>query len=130
MFSVIIGYLDQITIVFAFIIMILSILNFIRDRKQLDKISIIFYVDDKQEIVIDDNLTRKDCRRSEIQGILRTKLKKNKTFYEVSFLAKKEYFENIYKIQKAKEDRLLIYITADELKQFNIREDKRWLLVF
>ena len=119
MFTTFISYLDQITIVFAFVIMILTILNFLRERKQFDKISILFWVEGK-EIVVDDNLTRKDCQRSEIQGVLRTKLKKGTSFYDVAFLKEKAYFENIYKIQKAKEDRLVIRLTADEFEQFEI----------
>jgi len=119
MFTTIITYLDYVTIVFAFVIMILTILNFLRERKQLNKISILFLVEGK-EIIVDDNLTRKDCQRSEIQGVLRTKLKKGKNFYDVAFLKEKAYFENIYKIQKAKEDRLVIMLTADEFEQFEI----------
>ena len=39
MLAQIMTYLDNVTIVFAFVIMILTILNFIRERKQLEKIT-------------------------------------------------------------------------------------------
>lgn len=119
MFEVIITYLDYVTILFAFVIMILTILNFLRERKQLEKIEIVFLVEDK-EIVVDDNLTRKDCQRSEIQGILRTKLRKERSFYDIDFLRDREYFENIYRIQKAKSDKLVIKLSMDEVEQFEI----------
>lgn len=122
MLETIIGYMDQITIVFAFIIMILTILNFIRVRRELDKVKILFKVGDK-EYLTDDNLTRKDCRRSEIQGVLRTKLKKDRNFYEIDFLKKRDYFENIYEIQKGKKDTLTIYLTPQELEQFDITKE-------
>jgi len=115
MFTEIIGYLDTITIVFACVIMVLTILNFIRDRKQLEKIKIVFLLE-KKEILVDENLTRKDCQRSEIQGVLRTKLKKEIKFYDIDFLKDKKYFENIYHIQKAKEDKLVIKVSQSELE--------------
>ncbi len=119
MFTVIIGYLDYVTIVFAFVIMILTILNFIRDRKQLEKIKIVFLYDNR-EIIVDDNLTRKDCQRGEIQGVLRTKLKKEIKVYDIDFLKNRKYLENIYQIQKAQEDKLIIKVDKEELEQFDI----------
>ena len=119
MFTVIIGYLDYVTIVFAFVIMILTILNFIRDRKQLEKIKIVFLCDNR-EIIVDDNLTRKDCQRGEIQGVLRTKLKKEIKVYDIDFLKNRKYLENIYQIQKAQEDKLIIKVDKEELEQFDI----------
>lgn len=116
-----ISYMDQITIIFAFIIMILTILNYIRAGREFDRIKIFFQVGDRK-ILIDDNLTRKDCKRSEIQGVFRTKLKKEKTFYDIDFLKKREYFKNIYQIQKGKKDTLTIYVTPQELEQFDTEE--------
>jgi hypothetical protein len=118
MFKEIIGYLDNVTIVFACVIMVLTILNFIRDRRQLEKIKIVFLLE-KREILVDENLTRKDCQRSEIQGVLRTKLKKEIKFYDIDFLKENKYFENIYQIQKAKEDKLIIKVSQSELEQFD-----------
>ena len=119
MFEKIITYLDYVTIVFAFVIMILTFLNFLREKKQLEKITIVFLLED-EEMVVDDNLTRKDCQRSEIQGILRTKLKKEKNFYDIDFLKNRDYFENIYEIQKAKKDKLVIRLSNDEFEQFEL----------
>jgi hypothetical protein len=116
-----ISYMDPITIVFGFVIMVLTILNYIRAKRELDRIKIVFKVGDK-EILIDDNLTRKDCQRSEVQGILRTKLKKGVSHYDIDFLKKRDYFKNIYEIQKGKKDTLTIYIEPDELEKFDIKE--------
>ena len=122
MFSLIIDYLDKITIVFAFITMILTFINYIQAKKQLQKIKIVFICNEK-EILIDNNLTRKDCQRGEIQGILRTKLKKGISSYSINFLKKSEYFENIYNVQNAKTDKLSIYVTLEELRQFDLGEN-------
>ena len=122
MFSLIIDYLDKITIVFAFITMILTFVNYIQAKKQLQKIKIVFICNEK-EILIDNNLTRKDCQRGEIQGILRTKLKKGISSYSINFLKKSEYFENIYNVQNAKTDKLSIYVTPEELRQFDLGEN-------
>jgi len=122
MLALIIDYLDKITIVFAFITMIFTFINYIQAKRQLEKIKIVFVCNEK-EILIDSNLTRKDCQRGEIQGILRIKLKKDISFYDIDFLKKSEYFENIYRVQNAKSDKLSIYVTPEELKQFEIREN-------
>jgi len=89
--------------------------------KELVQIQIILIIKStKQEIIIDKNLTRKDCQRSEIQGILRTKLIKGRNFYDIDYIGTDSYFENIYQIQIAKEDKLKIYLEDDELKQFGL----------
>jgi hypothetical protein len=89
--------------------------------KELVQIQIILIIKStNQEIIIDKNLTRKDCQRSEIQGILRTKLIKGRNFYDIDYIGTDSYFENIYQIQIAKESKLKIYLEDDELKQFGL----------
>jgi len=117
-----ITWMDWITIIFSFITMLGVVYNYFRNRKQLDKIIIIFkIISTNKELIIDKNLTRKDCQRSEIQGILRTKLIKGFKIYEIDYIGDNKYFENIYNIQIAKEDKLIIELKDDELKQFGIK---------
>ncbi len=117
----IVTWMDWITIIFSFITMLLVIYNFLKNRKQLDKIIIAFkIISSNRYIEIDKNLTRKDCQRSEVQGILRTKLSKGYSYYEIDYIGKEEYFENIYQIQIGKSNRLIIELQNDELKQFGL----------
>jgi hypothetical protein len=121
-FKQVITWMDIATIIFSFLTMLFVGYNFVKNRKQFDKIEIIFKVlSTKQEITIDKNLTRKDCKRSEIQGILRTKLTKEARTYNINYIGTDEYFENIYQIQIAKSDYLYIELGDDELSQFGLK---------
>ena len=120
-FKKVITWMDWATIIFSFFAMFGVFYNIYKSKKQLEKITIYFVVESSgKRILIDKNLTRKDCKRSEIQGVLRTKLVKGKTFYEVDYIGEDRYFENIYDIQTGKADSLDIYLKDDELEQFGI----------
>jgi hypothetical protein len=120
-FKNIITWMDWATIIFSFFTMFGVFYNIYKNKKQLEKITIYFVVESSgKRILIDENLTRKDCKRSEIQGVLRTKLVKGKIHYEVDYIGEDRYFENIYDIQTGKADSLDIYLKDDELEQFGI----------
>jgi len=120
----VVSLMDVVTIVFSFITMLFVIYSFIKSRKQLDKISMVFQIkSNNKEIEIDKNLTRKDCTRSEIQGVLRTKLQKGFPIYEIDYIGEEKYFENIYNIQTAKSDKLFIQLKDNELEQFGLQNE-------
>jgi len=123
-FKKIMTWLDYVTIVFSIITMIGVFWNIFRNKRQFDKIKIVFIIkSNNKEILIDKNLIRRDCKRSEIQGILRNKLIKGKTTYDIEYLKSDKYFENIYRIQTVKSDILKIYLEDDELEPFGLGKE-------
>jgi hypothetical protein len=97
--------------------------NYFYNKKQLQVVEVYFnLISNNREVPVDIYLSRKDCRRSEVQGILRTKLIKGRTFYEVDYLANKKYVEQIFLIQTAKSNKLTIYLQDDELSQFGLEK--------
>lgn len=94
-----------------------------QNQKQMQKVGIYFnLISNDKEIPVDTNLTRKDCQRSEVQGILRTKLKKGKSFYEIDYLSNIKYVEQIFAIQHSESNKLVIYLQDDELEQFGLEK--------
>ena len=116
----IINFMDKITIVVSFATLFFVLKNYFKNKKQLEKIKIVFSHSDK-DILVDNNLLRKDCQRSEIQGILRTKLKKGIGHYDIDYIGSKEYFDNLYEVQIGNSNKLTIYLKDDEANQFNIK---------
>ena len=88
LFIIVIDIMDKITILVAFITLFFVIRNWLNNRKQLKAIKIYFFIKylDKK-ILIDDKLTRKDARRSEIQGVLGNKLIKGVPRYDIDYLS-------------------------------------------
>jgi hypothetical protein len=120
-FKDIITWMDWVTIVFSFITMFGVLYNLYKNKKQMEKITILFVIEsNNKEIVLDKNLIRRDCQRSEIQGVLRTKLIKGRSYYSIDYIGTDDYFKNIFDIQTAKADVLKIYLKDDELEQFGI----------
>lgn len=120
-FIQVITWLDWITIIFSTVTMFGVFYNFYQNRKQLEKVGVYFnLISNNKEYPIDTSLTRKDCQRSEVQGILRTKLIKGKSFYEIDYLSNKKYVEQIFNIQNSKSDKLTIFLQDDELEQFGL----------
>ncbi len=121
MFKEVITWMDWATIVVSFFAMFFAGKNWLNDRKKLEKVEVYFnLISNNKEFAVDTNLTRKDCQRSEVQGILRTKLIKGKSFYEIDYLSNKKYVEQIFDIQNSKSNKLTIYLQDDELEQFGL----------
>ncbi|MDK2083297.1 hypothetical protein PT502_05715 [Aliarcobacter butzleri] len=120
LFIIVIDIMDKITILVAFITLFFVIRNWLNNRKQLKAIKIYFFIKylDKK-ILIDDKLTRKDARRSEIQGVLGNKLIKGVPRYDIDYLSNESYFNNVFEIQNTKIDELIIEIDDDEIGQFS-----------
>ena len=115
-----ISWMDKVTIIFSFLTMLGVFWSLYRRKKDFEKISIFFILPNGDHKLVDKNLTRKDCQRSEIQGVLRTKLPKGVSFYKIDYIGTDEYFQNIYKIQTYQENILYIKLKSDELKQFGL----------
>lgn len=123
-FIKIMTWLDYVTIIFSTITMLGVFWNIVRNKRQFDKIKIFFIIkSNNKEILIDKNLIRRDCKRSEIQGILRNKLIKGEKVYDIEYLKSDDYFVNIYQVQTIKSDVLKIYLEDDELKPFGLKKE-------
>jgi hypothetical protein len=111
--------MDKITIVVAFITLFFVLRNWNNNKKQLKAIKIYFKIKCLGKyILIEDKLTRKDARRSEIQGILANKLIKGVTRYNIDYLGSEQYFKYIFDLQNTKIDYVIIELENDELAQF------------
>lgn len=112
-FQEVITWMDWTTIVFAFLAMFGTGLNWWHNKKQLEKIPI--YFNDKK---LNLDITRKDISRQELQGILGILRKDMKEHYHIEYLSTLQYLDAIYNVQRCRSDKLTIFITAEELKQF------------
>ncbi|MDY0322130.1 MAG: hypothetical protein RBR23_10380 [Arcobacteraceae bacterium] len=119
-FEKVITWMDWITICFSFITMILVIINFFKNKKQLDKIELCFAIEGQNEICIPTYLMRKHITRAEISGLLGFIQKNSKERHNIVYLSSEQYLKDIYDIQSGKKDRLLINVTKEEMEQFDI----------
>ncbi len=88
-------------------------LNFRNNKKQLEKVPIFF---NHRKLNLD--IIRKNISRAELQGILGVFRKDTNKNYDVEYLSTIEFLDSIYRVQKSKEDKLIIKLQEDELKQF------------
>ncbi len=88
-------------------------LNFRNNKKQLEKVPIFF---NHRKLNLD--IIRKNISRAELQGILGVFRKDTNKDYDVEYLSTIEFLDSIYRVQKSKEDKLIIKLQEDELKQF------------
>lgn len=88
-------------------------LNFRNNKKQLKKVPIFF---NHRKLNLD--IIRKNISRAELQGILGILRKDTNKDYDVEYLSTIEFLDSIYRVQKSKEDKLIIKLQEDELKQF------------
>ncbi len=65
-----------------------------------------------------EELIREHFRRSEVQGILRNKLKEGIAQFDIAYLSDKKYLRDVFAVQQGKKDELVIRIGSDELKLF------------
>lgn len=116
-----IDVLDKITIVFAFFTMLAVFYNYYRQNQ---KIQIYFLIDGKEIFLENISIIRKHITRSEILGMLGVIQKNSKERYNIEYLGETKFFEDLYAIQKGSSHKLVIEISEDELKQFNIKNYK------
>jgi len=110
------GALDVSFAVSMGIIAFMAYLEFIKAE---DEIEIYFEVED----VLHNtglSLLRKDCTRSEINGILTMPLKEGVRFHELKYMKNRELLQELQAIQKGKKDRLVMPMSSVEFEQFEI----------
>ena len=91
--------------------------------KSEDVIKIYFRVNN-QLIYTNLSILRKDCKRSEILGILGMIQKDGKSRFDIKSLKNPKILNEFQNIQKGKSDKLVIDLLQDELKIFHIGEEK------
>ena len=91
--------------------------NYHKNRKNEDEIEVYFDVDGKKE-KLTTYLLRKHISRAEIQGILRTKLKKGQKVFDIEYLSNPQYSKDVFQIQKGDKDDLIIKLTKEEREDF------------
>jgi hypothetical protein len=119
----IIDTLDKITIIFSFLTMVMVGWNWIKNRKSEDKIQIYFQNQSGQIIWLENiSIIRKHVTRSEVLGILGVLQKNSKERYNIAYLSKTRFFNDLYGVQIGENDTLVIEVTDEELEQFTIPE--------
>lgn len=66
------------------------------------------------------SLLRKDCTRSEINGILTMPLKDGVRFHNIKYMKNRELLQDLQAIQKGKKEKLVMPMSAVEFEQFNV----------
>jgi len=124
----IIPFMDKVTIVFAFLLMFVTLYNTYRQWKEQKqenkKIRIIFDVNDI-DYILDLDMPRKHISRSEIQGVLAAFQVDVTARYSLAYLSNISFLDDIFKIQNNNLDHLNIKVTKEEFKQFDITKMKK-----
>ena len=110
------GALDVSFAVSMGIIAFMAYLEFIKAE---DEIKIYFEV----EGTLHDtglSLLRRDCTRSEINGILTMPLKESERFHNLKYMKNRELLQDLHAIQKGKKNRVVMPMSAVEFEQFEI----------
>ena len=81
-----------------------------------DEIEIYFEVDGELKNT-GLSLLRKDCTRSEINGILTMPLKNGVRFHDLKYMKNRELLQDLQAIQKGKKDRLVMPMSAVEFEE-------------
>ena len=111
--------MDNITIVFSFITMIVVFvnlgINLSKRYKENQKINIYFNIHNKNCYLLNLDIARKEVTRAEIQGILSAFQKKPSQRYSIAYLSEISFLDDIYKIQNNSLDSLIIKLTDKEM---------------
>ena len=118
-FEQLITWMDWVTIIFSFITMILVIINFFKNKKQLEPVKIFISKDGKKE-EIPSYILRKNFIRSDIKGILK-ELHDSKEDYRIKCLTQPDFLKKIFEIQQGKEDELIIEIDSNDFFKYEMK---------
>jgi len=118
MFDTVIDFLDKITIIFAFITMFGVLYGLYTRKKELDKIPIIFK-NGENRYALDVDIVRKNLTRAEVLGILGVIQRDSTMKYNIAYLSKRRFFEDIALVQERKLDELIIELNDEELQYFD-----------
>jgi hypothetical protein len=109
-------YIDAFATAFT---LALVFIEFYDRRRENDTVPIYFKIKSLNlRVLVDKNLLRKDIRRSEVQGVLRSNLNQDRNVYTISFLSSDEYLQSIGEIQKGQLNELNIELKDTELYDF------------
>lgn len=110
----IIDLLDKITILFASGAMYFSFSNWLKRKKDMEKIE-IYIEKNKQKILLPSYVIRKNFTRAEVYGILGAL--ENDSDFKIKYTSDKNFIKNIFDIQTGKGKELIVKI--DENDKFN-----------
>lgn len=118
-FEVIITYLDNITIMFAFLAMVASSYNLFLRRRDMKEIEIFLIINGiKKQIPI--KILRKNVTRAEIKGIM-SDFDKDHNF-TIKYFKTPNFINDIFLIQKGKKQTLTIKIENDDKFEFDDKD--------
>ena len=110
---------STVDVAFAVALGLMAFLAYREFIKAEDEIKIYFEVDgDLKETGL--SLLRRDCTRSEINGILTMPLKNGVRFHNLKYMKNRELLQDLHAIQKGKKDRVVMPMSAVEFEQFDI----------
>ena len=112
------GLWESIDVAFAVALGLMAFLAYRDFIKSEDEIKLYF----KIQSTLEDtglSLLRKDCTRSELLGVLGMIQKETTQRYSIAYMKNRELLQSLHRIQKGEEDRLVIVLSSDELKQFD-----------
>lgn len=118
-----IGWLEELygalDVAAAVALAMFALWGYVEYGRQEESIKIVFEAGDKS---IDTRLSllRKNCTRSEILGILGMIQKDPKIRFEIGSMKKAAFLDTLANVQKDDAKELVIFLTQDELKQFEI----------
>ena len=66
------------------------------------------------------SLLRRDCTRSEINGIMTMPLRDGVRFHDLKYMKNRELLQDLHAIQKGKKDKFVMPMSAVEFEQFEL----------
>lgn len=97
----------------------LVIYNWYTNYRQAKEINIVFQ-SEKSKIRQVSKITRRFISRAEINGLLGVLQKDSSHRFNIEYLSSKNYLDDISAVQNGKLNEIIIKVTDEELKQFNI----------
>ena len=110
------GALDVSFAVAMGVIAFMAYLEFIRAE---DEIKIYFEVEGELKDT-GLSLLRRDCTRSEINGIMTMPLKDGVRFHDLKYMKNRELLQDLHAIQKGKKDKFVMPMSLEEFAQFEL----------
>ena len=105
---------------FAVAMGVIAFMAYLEFIKAEDEVKIYFEVEGELKDT-GLSLLRRDCTRSEINGILTMPLKEEHHFHKLKYMKNRELLQELHAIQKGKKDRLVMPMSAVEFEQFDIK---------
>lgn len=104
---------------FAVAMGVIAFMAYLEFIKAEDEVKIYFEVEGELKDT-GLSLLRRDCTRSEINGILTMPLKEEHHFHKLKYMKNRELLQELHAIQKGKKDSLIMPMSAVEFEQFEL----------